>query len=201
MRTQKRGPGAHRAAAAVSTEIEYGLTYVVRGCIFMTDAARQRCPEGRAPQSRTGLASASRATFRCGRTPGAGLLDFAASSLPIPRTSSATEGAGTARRSQIGIYGQASTQPDSASPGVRHNETIVYQRGGQPGVARAAAARTRAWVSRSQFGHGLVAWNIDLIVCCRTNWRKRTSCWCRTNGGQSAGSEKERWNRQKPTRR
>src|SRR3989442_14918346 len=32
---------------------------------------------------------------------------------------------------------------------------------GQPGVARAAAARARAWVSRNQVGHGSVGWSID----------------------------------------
>ncbi len=169
--------------------------------MFMTDAARQRCPEGRAPQSRTGPTSASRSTIRCGRAACAGLLYFAASSLPLPRTSAATEGASPSRRSQTGLYGQASTQLDSACPGVRYNETTVDQRGGQPGVARADAARARAWVSRSQVGHGPVGWSIDLIVCCRTSWRKPTSCWCRTSGGQSAESEKEVWNRQNSLRR
>jgi hypothetical protein len=144
------------------------------GCMFMTDAACQRCSEGRAPQSRTGPASARRPTFRCCRAAGVGLFHFAASSLSLPRTSSATEGACSARRSQTGIYGQASTHPDSASPGVRYYETIVHQRGSQPGVARAVAARARAWVSRSQVGNGPVGWSIDSIVCCRTSWRKST---------------------------
>jgi hypothetical protein len=167
----------------------------------MTDAACQRCAEGRAPQSRTSPTSASRSTFRCGRAAGAGLFYFAASSLPVPRTSSATEGSGPSRRSQTGLYGQASIQLNSACPSVRYNETAVHQRGGQPGVARAAAARARAWVSRSQVGHRPVGWSIDLIVCCRTSWRKPTSCWYRTSGVQSAESEKEVWNRQNPLRR
>ena len=169
--------------------------------MFMTDAACQRCPEGRATQSRTGSASASRPILRCGRAAGAGLLHIASSSLSLPRTSSAPEGTCSARRGQISIHRQASKQPDSAGPGTRYQETIVHQRGGQPGVVRAAAARARAWVSRSQTGHEPIAWNIDLIVCCRTNWRKSTSCWCRTNGGPSAESQKERWSRQNPSRR
>ncbi len=151
----------------------------------MTDAACQRCPEGRAPQSRAGPASASRSTFRCGQAPGAGLLHFAASSLPLPRPSSATEGACAARRSQTGIYRQASTQSDSASPGVRYHKTIIHQRGRQPGVARAAAARARAWVSRSQFGHVLCSWNIDSTVCCQTSSRTCISCSCRIDASQS----------------
>ena len=145
----------------------------------MTDAACQRCPEGRAPQSCTGPTSASRSTFRCGRAASARLLYFAASSLPLPRTSAATEGAGPLRRSQTGLYGQASTQLDSACPGVRYNETIIHQRGGQPGVARAAAARVRAWVSRSQFGNAPCSWNIDSTVCCQISSHKCISCSCR----------------------
>ena len=164
----------------------------------MTDAACQRCPEGSAPQSRTGLAAASRSTFRSGRVLGARLFHFAATSLPLPRTGSATEGTRSAGRSQTGIHRQASTQLDSACPGVRYKETIVHQRSGRPGVARVATARARAWVSRSQLAHGPVGWSIDLIACCRTNWRKSTSCWCQTNDGKSAESEKEIWNLQTP---
>jgi len=169
--------------------------------MFMTDAACQRCPEGRAPQSRTGLAPPSRSTFRCRRSHGARLRHFAASGLPLPRTSSATAAACSAGRSQAGIYSQASTQPDSAGSDVRYNETIVHQRGGQPGVARAVAARARAWVSRGQLGREPAAWNINLIVCCWTNWHRHTTCWCRTNGGQLAESEKALWNPRSRLRR
>jgi hypothetical protein len=56
-------------------------------------------------------------------------------------------------------------------------------------------------VSRSQVGHEPVGWSIDLIVCCGTSWRKPTCCWCRTNGGPSAESESDFWNRQNPSRR
>jgi hypothetical protein len=161
----------------------------------------QRCPEGRAPQSRAGPASAKRSTSRSRRAAGAGLLHFATSSLPLPRTSSATEGARSARRSQTGIYRQASTQFDSAGPGVRYNKAIVHQRGGQPGVGRAATTRARTWVSRNQAGNAPFGWSIDLIACWRTNWRMSTSCWCRTNAGQSEGSQGKRWNHQSSLRR
>src|ERR1043165_9028643 len=53
----------------------------------------------------------------------------------------------------------AFTVPDSAGPGVRLQEEVVHQRGGQPGVARAVAARARAWVSRGQLGRVPVVWN------------------------------------------
>ena len=175
--------------------------HVVRGCIFMTDGARQRYPEGRAPQSRADLTSASRATFRCGRAPSSRLLHLTAASLPLPGTSSAIESAGSRRRIETRIYGETSTQPDSAGPGVRQKETIVHQRGGQQGVALAVAARARAWVSRGQLGLEPAAWNIDLIVCCRTNWHRHTSCWSRTSGGQLTETEKGRWNQPNRLRR
>src|SRR4030095_7799299 len=138
--------------------------HVVKGCIFMTNAARQRYPEGRAPQSRADLTSASRATLRCRRTPRSRLLHLATPSLPLPRTSTAPKSAGSTRRIEAGIYSQTSTQPDSAGSGVRHPKTIVHQRGGQPGVALAVAARARAWVRRRRLGREPVAWSIDLIV-------------------------------------
>jgi hypothetical protein len=166
----------------------------------MADAC-YRHPEGRAPQSRTASASGSRSTVRCCRVAGAGVLHLVASSLPLPRTSSATEEVGSSGRSQTSICSQTSTELDSAGPGVRYNEAIVHQRGGQPGVARAAIARARAWVSRNQVGHGPVGWSIGLIVCCWTNLYKPTSCWCRTNGGQSVELEKELRNRQNLSRR
>ena len=103
--------------------------------------------------------------------------------------------------SKLAFTVKTSAQPDSAGPGVRHKERIVHQRGGQPGVALAVAARARAWVSRGQLGREPAAWSIDLIVCCRTNWHRHTSCWCRTNGGQLAESERIRWNQPNRLRR
>ena len=167
----------------------------------MTDAARQRYPESRAHQSRVDFTSAGRATLRCSRTPRSRLLHLAAPSLPLPRTSSAPESAGFTRRIEAGIYGETSAQPDSAGPSVRNKERVVHQRGGQPGIALAVAARARAWVSRGQLGRVPAAWSIDLLVCCRTNWHRHTSCWCRTNGGQLAESEKGLLNRRDQLRR
>ena len=151
----------------------------------MTDAARQRYPEGRAPESRADLTSASQTTLRCSRTLGAGLLHLAAPSLPLPRTSSATESAGSTRRIETGIYGETSTQPDSAGPSVRNTETVVHQRGGQQGVALAVAARARAWVSRNKSGNTASSWNISLTVCSRTSWRRCIRCSCLIDISQS----------------
>ena len=164
--------------------------HVAESCMFMTDVTGQPCPEGRATQSRLGSASANGSAFRGCRTTGAGLLHFTASSLPLPRAGSAAEGPGLSHRSQVGVYRQTSTQPDSAGPSVRCHQTIVHQRGSQPGIARAAPTRARAWVSRDQIGHGPVVWNIDSIAGCRKNWRKFTSCWCRRNGGLWAEARK-----------
>ena len=164
----------------------------------MTYAACKQCSEGRAAQPRSGSASARGSTFRCCRTTSAGLFNFAASSLSLPRACSATEQANPSRRNQVGFYRQASAKPDSAGPIIRCNQAIVHQRGGQPGVARATAAR--AWVSRNQTGHGPVVWNIDWIVCCQRNWHKSTSCWSRKNDGQWAEAQKSPRNRRSPVR-
>jgi hypothetical protein len=161
------------------------LTRVVYGCMFMTDTTRQRNPESRAPQSCARPIGAGRAALRCGRTVGTGLLHFAAASLSLPRTSSVAETTGPAKRSQTGIHGEASSQSGRARPDVRCRKRIVDQRGGQPSVARAAAAKAGAWVSRNQFGHEPCSWNIDSIVCCRTNSLTRTSCSYQIDVSQS----------------
>jgi hypothetical protein len=165
----------------------------------MTYAARKQRPEGRATQSCLGPASRNGSTFRCCRTTGTRLFHFAASGVSLPRACSATEKTDPCQRNQVGVYRQASTKPDSAGPSIRRNQAIVHQRGGQPGVARATAARARAWVSRNQIGHGAVVWNIDLIVCCRRNWHKSTSCWSRKNGGQWAEAQKGLRNHPSPS--
>jgi hypothetical protein len=168
--------------------------------MLMADVTCQQCPEGRATQSRLGSASANRSPFRCCPTTGPGLLPFTASSLPLPRAGSATEGASPSHRNQVGVYRQTSTQPDSAGSSVRCHQTIVHQRGGQPGIARTAATRARAWVSRDPIGHGPVVWNIDSIAGCRKNWCKSISCWCPRSGGQWE-ARKGLWYRPSPVRR
>ena len=162
------------------------LTRVSYGCMFMTDATRQRDSASRAPQSRARPVAECRSALRCGRTIGPCLLHIAPPSLSVPRTSSAAETAGRSKRSQTGIHRQTSTQPDPASPHVGCGQRIVHQRGGQPSIASAAAARARAWVSRNQFGDGVWSWNIDSIVCCQTSSLMCTSCSCQINVSPSA---------------
>jgi hypothetical protein len=169
--------------------------------MFMTDAACQRCAESRAPQPRTGPASRSGPAIRCSYATCEGMFHISSSSPSLSRTSSASEDAYSGQRSQAGIYRQASAKSDSASSVVRHNQTTLHQRGSKPGVARAAAARARAWVSRDQLGHGPAVWNIDLIACCRKSWRKPTSCWSRKNGGRWPGVRKRDRKRGNPVRR
>jgi hypothetical protein len=151
----------------------------------MTYATRKRVPESRAPQSRPRSVAASRSTLGCGRTVGPGLLHFAASSLSLPRTSAASETADPTPRSQTGIHRQTATQPGPARAHVCRGQRIVHQRGGHPSIARAAAARARAWVSRNQFGTALSSWNIDSTVCRQISSRTCISCSCRIGASQS----------------
>src|SRR5262252_2065273 len=155
--------------------------------MFMTDAARQRVPKSRAPQSCAGPAAACRSSFRCGGAVGPGLLHIAAPSLSLPRTSSPVERAGPAKRNQTPIHSQAATQLGAACADICYGKRIVDQRGGQSSATRTAAARARAWVSRNQFGNVPYSWNIDSIVCCRRNWLTYTSCWFQTDVSQSEG--------------
>ena len=171
--------------AGVAAEIGCGLTRVACGCMFMADATRQRISESRAPQSCARSAAACRGTLRCGRTVGPGLLHFTASSLSLPRTSSAVKRTGPTKRRQAGIHGQASTQLGSACADVRCGKRTIHQRGSQPSVARSAATRARAWVSRSQFGNVTCSWNIDSTVCCQTSSRTCINCSCRISASQS----------------
>src|SRR5258707_15852358 len=76
-------------------------------------------------------------------------------------------------------------QPGPPRPHVCCGQRIVHQRGGQSSVARAAAARARAWVSGSQFGNAPCSWNIDSTVCCQISSRRCISCSCQTDVSQS----------------
>jgi hypothetical protein len=40
-------------------------------------------------------------------------------------------------------------------------------------------------VSRNQFGNVPCSWNIDSIVCCRTNSHRCTSCSCQIDASRS----------------
>jgi hypothetical protein len=142
-------------------------------------------PKEPSASSRARPLAAGRSTLRCSRADGAGLFHIAASGLSLPRTSSAAKTPGPARRSQTGLHGEASSQPRSARAHFCCGQRIVHQRGSQPSVARAAAARARAWVSRNQFGHEPCSWNIDSIVCCQTNLLTCTTCSCQTDASQS----------------
>ncbi len=82
---------------------------------------------------------------------------------------------------------ETSTQPGPARPAhvCYSQKDLVHQRGGQPSVARAAATRTRAWVSRNQIGTVPCSWNIDSTVCCQTSSRTCISYSSPTGASQS----------------
>jgi hypothetical protein len=116
---------------------------------------------------------------------GPGLLYFATSSLSLPRTSAAAETSGPTERGQTAIHRQTSAQSGPARPHVCSGQRIVHQRGGQPSIARAAAARARAWVSRNQVGNAPCSWSIDSIAYSQTSSLTCTSCSCRIGISQS----------------
>ncbi len=166
---------------------------VCRTRLYVYDRCHARAKPRRPSASIVhGTASRGRAISRCCRAPGTGVFHLAASGLSVSRTSAASETTDPATREQTGVYNQTPSQSDSAGPSVRRSHRIVDQRGGQPSVARAAAARARAWVSRNPFGSAPCSWNIDSIVSCQTNSLRFTSCSCQIGISQS---EEKLWNK------
>lgn len=161
------------------------LRNVIRGCIVMTYGPRQQCPKGRAPQSSSRPATRIRSTPRRRRVFGAGLFDLSAAGVSLPPTSGAAQTAPSGQRAQTGIYGQAATRLNPTRAVVRICQEPSHQRSGQPCFGGVAAAGARSWLNRGRFGNVLCIWNIVLIGCCQTSWRRPIRCWCPTSAGRS----------------
>jgi len=159
----------------VSAEIRCALTRVAYGCMFMTDAARQRDPEKRAPQSR-------RATCCCNvdqlsaavEQLSPGLLHFATSSLSYLEQAQRLKQPVPPTRSQTGIHRQT---PGTAWSGV--SARLLRPRVSiSEVVSRALLAllpRGRGrWVTKPSRPRAC-SWNIDSIVYCRTSLRTCTN--------------------------
>src|ERR1700694_2061117 len=155
----------------------------------MTYEPCQRSAESRASQPRPRPAAAVRSTARGSRAVSARVCDIPTTGLSLPTTSSADEAAGPGSREggEAGVYGQALAQFDSTSTVVRQRERVVDQRSGQSGLARTAARRARAWLSRSQLRDALCSWNIASIVCCQKSWPRSIRYWYQTNVGSLDG--------------
>ena len=161
------------------------LYRVVNSCILMTYGSRQRRRKSPAPQPRARVTAAIRATARCRRAPGAGLLYLSATGLSLLAASTAVERAGSGGRIEVGVHSEVAAQFDPAGAVVRICQETLDQRSGQPCVARAAATRARSWLSRSRFYYALFNRSIVSIVCWRRSWRKPIRFWCRTSAGRS----------------
>lgn len=161
------------------------LTYVTQSCIYMTYGPRQRCPESRASESRSGPAATGRPTARGCRAVGARLFHLPPAGLSVPPASRAIESASGGQRAQAGVHGEASAHCDSACAVVRIRQRIIHQRSRQPGVAGPAAATAWAWLSRSRFGRAPWHGNIASTGCCPRSWRRFIRCWCPTSAGPS----------------
>ena len=161
------------------------LCRVVNSCILMTYGSRQRRRKSRAPQPRAGVTAAIRATARCRRALGAGLLHLSATGISLLAASTAVERAGPCGRIEIGVHSEVAAQFDPAGAVVRIRQKALDQRSGEPGVARACTARARSWLSPSRPSHAHFIWSIVSIVCWRRSWRKPIRFWCRTSAGRS----------------
>src|ERR1700693_1215713 len=138
----------------------------------MTYGSRPRRRKSQAPQPRARVTAAIRATARCRRALGAGLLHLSATGISLLAASTAVERAGPGGRIEVGVHSEVATQFDPAVAVVRIRQKALDQRSGEPGVARASTARARSWLSRSRPSHAPFSWRIVSIGCCRRSWPK-----------------------------
>jgi hypothetical protein len=162
-----------------------GLTCVTNGCSVVTYGPRQRCPEGRTSESCSHAAAGIRADARRRRAVGTRVFDFSAASVSIPAAGLAVKATGTGERIQAGVHRQAPTSFDPAGAVVRICQANLNQRSRDSSATGVPATRGRSWLSRSRSRHDVFSWNIDLIACHRTNWRRHMICWCPTVDGRS----------------
>jgi hypothetical protein len=154
------------------------LTCVRNGRVYVTHAPRQRCPESRAPQSRSLAAARTRASSRGGRAACPGLLYVQAPGLSLSRASAAAETPGPGGRRQGILHGQAFAHFGGEPPDLRRLDWINVERNRQQGRVGAAASRGRTWLSAGQFANARYGWSISLIDCWRRSWLRLMPCWC-----------------------
>jgi hypothetical protein len=162
------------------------LTNVIYGFTVMTYGARQRRPKGRTSESCSRSAAAVRSTSRCSRAIGAGLFDFASSSLSLSTAGPRVEGASSGERIQVGVHGQASTPFDSARAVVRLCQKDLDQRSRESSARGVLITRGRSWLSQSRSRRATFSWSIALIACCPTSWLRYISYSCPSGGGRWA---------------
>ncbi len=155
-----------------------GLFYVIYSCMFMTYGSRRRHRKGGAPQPGSSIARAVRSSARCCRGDGAGLQDISASGIPLSATGTTVEATRGCGRSQSGLHSQAVPNVGGACTVSRQRVRTFAERNCESGSGSAAGAETRAWLSGAQADLARFIWNVDLIVCCLTNWSRLTSFWC-----------------------
>jgi hypothetical protein len=161
------------------------LTYVTSGCSLVTYGPRQRCPKGRTSKPCSHATAGIRAGAGRRRAIGTGVFHLSAASLSIPAAGRAIEAAGRGERVEAGVYRQAPTQFDPAGAVVCICQTNPDQRGRDSSAPGVPATRGRSWLSRGRSRRDVFSWNIGLIACCRTSWRRHMSCWCPTADGPS----------------
>jgi len=176
-----------------SAKIECGLTYARTVVVLFYDRCRAPAmPRARAPQPTTGcwfMQVDSNLPMRSAT--GAGLLHFAASSLPLSRTAQQLKGP-VLRGGQTGH--STVKLPHSlilrAERMLQRNDLSISDVV-KPGVARATAERAQG-VGAETGGHGPCRWSIDLIVGADKRWRKPTSLLVARDQRRPVGGRGER---------
>jgi hypothetical protein len=164
-----------------------GLTDVIYSCIVMTYEPRQRRPKSRTSEPCSRPAATVRSTARCRRAISPRLLHFHPAGLSVFAASPTLEGTSSSGRIQVGVYGQASTQFDSACAVVRICQKNLDQRSRDSSAVGALATQGRSWLSRRRSWRAAFNWSIILIACCQKNWLRCISYLCPIGGGPLEG--------------
>jgi hypothetical protein len=162
------------------------LFYDTYSCILVTDGPCERSRESLPAEPCSQALAACCGVAGSGRAVGPRLFHLSSTSLSVPPTSTATENTRCGRRGQTCIHRKTTTRPDATRTVVRICQRIVHQRGCQPGLIGAAAARGRSWLSRSWLNHAPCSWSIGSIDYWQRNWRRSINCWCPTSARRLA---------------
>ena len=156
------------------------LTGDIKGRIYTSYGARQRCSKSRPAQSGSHPSPRALVPARGGRTPGPELVCHQAPGLSLSAAGSATQTTRSGGRRQGVFYGQTFSPFSGEAPNVRRLHRMDLERDRLPRGAVGPASWGRPWLTVRQVGNARCGWIINLIGCGQRNWPKFMHAWCPT---------------------
>jgi hypothetical protein len=155
----------------------------MNGCMYMSYAQSEWCPEGRTAQPRA-RSIASQANSRSRLRPCTDVLHFPSSSLSLLATGAEPEEASSRGGSQNRLHSQAFSNSRGQAPGLCIFERPNFKRSSQSCVGDVTQSRIKTWLRSERMANkwpfGL---NIALIVCWPKNSLKLMNCWYPNGAG------------------